>query len=61
MPVLSFLAAQAKVGDIATTSLHERVRFKQLAKMMTNADLELAEQEKLLADAGRRTVRAEND
>ena len=38
-----------------------RVNFKQLAKMMTDADLELAEQEKLLAGAGRRTVRAENE
>src|SRR5690348_5607114 len=38
-----------------------RVNFKQLAKMMTEADLELAEQEKVLADAGHRTVHAEND
>ncbi len=38
-----------------------KVGFKQLARMMTDADLALAKQEKLLADAGHKTIHAEND
>jgi GDPmannose 4,6-dehydratase len=37
------------------------VTFKQLARMMADADLELAKQEKVLADAGHRQPHAEND
>jgi GDPmannose 4,6-dehydratase len=38
-----------------------KVAFKQLARMMTNADMELAQQEKVLADAGHHTHKSEND
>ena len=38
-----------------------KVGFKQLARMMADGDLELAQQEKVLADAGHKVIHPEND
>jgi GDPmannose 4,6-dehydratase len=38
-----------------------KVAFKQLARMMADGDMELAQQEKVLADAGHKVVHPEND